>query len=324
MKPYLFCFIFLCCMVTISYAQKKIQQQNDTTNSLNNTDDLSGLLQQLDGTKKNALVNYTFKATQIINTPTIETPGKRGLQVMIQHRFGRINQGIYEFFGLDNATIRLSADYGILDNLSVGIGRQSYDKVYDANIKYNFLRQKEHGMPVTVGVYSQWIVNTTKYVGKPYLDFINRTSYGSQLMIARKFSNRLSLQLTPAWTHYNIVPTNQDLNDIFTVGLGGRFKITNRFSINAEYNYLPPNQVVSTKVYSSFSVGLDLETGGHIFQFIFTNSQGMDLPYYLTKTAGSWLNGDIYFGFNLIRNFTIPKYKKKLKHIPPTQTGVAI
>lgn len=248
-----------------------------------------------------------FKATQIINTPTVEAPAAKSLQFMIMHRFGKINEGSYALFGLDNATIRFALDYGLTKNLAIGIGRSSLDKVYDASVKWRLVQQKRSGFPVTASLYGL-ITNTTyRYSGKPYLNSKYRTAYATQLLLAKKLNSAVSIQLTPSWLHFNLVPTKQDKNDIWTLGIGGRAKLTKRMSLNAEYHLLPKDQVASQKVYNSFSMGVDLETGGHVFQLIFTNSEGMTAPYYLAKNYGSWGNGDIYFGFNITRIFHFQK-----------------
>lgn len=252
-------------------------------------------------------VTGTFKATQIVNTPTVEAPAKKNLQFMIMHRFGRLNQGGYELFGLDNAVIRFALDYGLTDKLSVGIGRSSHEKVYDASLKYKLLRQKEQGMPVSLSLYALVANTRLKYSDKSYLDTKLRTMYTTQLLLARKFTSNLSLQLAPAWLHFNLVPTPQDKNDVFAIGIGSRMKLTKRMSLNAEYNYLPPDQLVTERIYNSLSAGLDIETGGHVFQLIFSNSVGMTAPYYLAKTTGDWGNGDIYFGFNITRIFNFKR-----------------
>lgn len=248
-------------------------------------------------------VTATFKATQIINTPTIEAPAKKSLQFMIMHRFGKLNEGAYALFGLDNAVIRFALDYGLTENLSVGVGRSSHEKVYDASVKWRLLRQREGGMPISASLYGLVANTRLKYDNKPYLNTRFRTMYTTQLLLACKFSRNLSLQLAPAWIHFNLVPTPQDKNGLFTLGLGGRMKLNKRISLNAEYNYLPDGQVVTKRVYNSLSAGLDIETGGHVFQLIFSNSVGMMGPYYLAKTTDNWGDGAVYFGFNITRIF---------------------
>lgn len=256
---------------------------------------------------ENSIVKGTFKATQIVNMPTIESPAKGGLQFMIMHRFGRLNEGAYELWGLDNATIRFALDYGISDRLSIGIGRSSHDKTYDGSFKWKALQQKEQGMPFSASLYGLIAYSTLKYSDKPYLNGTFRTSYLTQALLARKFSRNLSLQLAPSWMHFNLVPTEEDNNNVFAIGFGGRMKVSKRVSINAEYNYVPDGQIVTNDITNSLSFGMDIETGGHVFQLVFSNSQGMVGPAYLAKTTGKWGDGDIYFGFNITRAFTLKR-----------------
>jgi hypothetical protein len=258
-------------------------------------------------TAQKPYVTGTFKATQIINTPTVEAPARQSLQFMIMHRFGKLNEGAYAFFGLDNAVIRFALDYGITDRLAVGIGRSSHEKVYDASLKYKLLRQREKGTPFSVSVYGLIANTRLRYSDKLFLNTKYRTMYTTQLLLASKINSRLSLQVTPAWIHFNLVPTRKDQNDVFAVGIGGRLKVTKRMSLNAEYDYLPSDQLVSTNTKNSLSAGLDIETGGHVFQLVFANSVGMIAPYYLAKTDGNWGKGDIYFGFNITRIFNFKK-----------------
>src|SRR5882757_207319 len=203
----------------------------------------------------------TFKATHIVNMQTVESAAAGNLNFVIQHRFGQLNSGSYNFFGLDNATLRLGLDYGITDRLNVGIGRSSYLKTFDGYLKYKLLRQTEGmQMPVTVSVLGTITNYTQRITGKEYLTTNLRTAYSGQLLIARKISRILSLEVTPTYLHYNLVPTVNDKNDLFALGMGGRMKITKRMSINAEYDYLPSGQVVSSTVHNSFSLGWDIET----------------------------------------------------------------
>lgn len=260
--------------------------------------------------KGRTYVTGTFKAEHIVNAQTVEGPASGNLNFVIQHRFGQLNSGSYNFFGLDNATLRLGLDYGITDDLSVGIGRSSYLKTFDGYLKYKLLKQTEGGgMPFTVDILGTVTNYTQNDPGKPYLNAKYRTAYSGELLIARKITSALSLQVTPTYLHYNLVPTVADKNDVFALGLGGRMKITRRMSINAEYDIVPRNQVVSTNVHNSFSLDWDIETGGHVFQLVFSNSQSMVPTQYLTQTTGTWGKGDIFFGFNISRNFNLKKHK---------------
>lgn len=250
-------------------------------------------------------VTGTFKGVYIINTQSIEAPAKHTLIFLIMHRFGKVNDGAYNFFGLDNATMRLGFDYGITNRLSVGIGRSTFEKTFDGDIKYKLLRQTNgsNQMPVTVDFFGGIYYTSLKYTDKPYLNANYRTSYDASLLIARKISEAFSLQLTPTLLHYNLVPASSDKNNILVFGVGGRMKVTKRMSINAEYNYVPAGEINSYTRYNSLSAGIDIETGGHVFQLHLTNSQGMVEPLFLGKTTGSWTKGNIYFGFNVSRAF---------------------
>jgi len=288
-------FIMLC----LAAIGRTVAQDNTLLNALNDS---------MTAHKGRSYVTGTFKATHIINEQTIESPAQGNLNFVIQHRFGQLNSGSYNFFGLDNATLRLGLEYGITDDLDVGIGRSSYLKTFDGYVKYKLLKQTEGGgMPVSVSVLGTVTDYTQTMSDKPYLNTKYRTAYAGQLLIARKITRNLSLQVTPTYLHYNLVPTVADKNDIFAVGLGGRYKFTRRMSIDAEYDVVPKNQVVSTTVHNSFSLGWDIETGGHVFQLVFSNSQSMVPTQYLTQTNGTWGKGDIYFGFNISRNFNLKK-----------------
>jgi hypothetical protein len=243
----------------------------------------------------------------------VEAPAKNVLNFMIQHRFGTLNEGAYNLFGLDNATMRFGFDYGITNTLSVGVGRSTFEKMYDGYVKYKVIRQTEdNAVPVTADLFGGIYYNTLMYDNKPYLTDRLRTSYAAELIIARKFSRDFSLQVTPVWLHYNLVATTADKNDLFAVGFAGRVKLTRRLSLTAEYNFLPSGQVNSVKAYNSFSAGVDIETGGHVFQLHLTNSQGMVDPVFISQTSGSWGQGNIYFGFNVSRAFNVGKKTKTL------------
>jgi hypothetical protein len=258
-------------------------------------------------TQTSSYIKGTFNGTYIVNLQTIEQPAINVLQFMIMHRFGRINEGAYNFFGLDNATLRLGLDYGITDRLTVGAGRSSLDKAFDGSVKYKLLRQTEKKMPLSVSLFASIVYPTLKYSDKPYLKATHRKIYTTQIIAAKKFNNKLSLSLIPTWMHFNLVPKAIDKNDVLALGMGGRMKITKRTGIIAEYNYVPSGQLKSVAISNSFSTGIEMETGGHVFQLVFTNSEGMTEPYYLTKTTGKWGNGDIFFGFNISRVFNLKK-----------------
>ncbi len=273
--------------------------------------DLDSLLQAgMD--EKTEYTTATFKATRILNGHSIERMTEGEMDFRISHRFGTINSGAYEFFGLDQAHIHLSLEYGIRDWIMVGLGRGTFEKTIDGFTKLSLLRQsgglKE--MPVSVSYMAGIYVNGLRW-SDPEQDihFYQRLSYAHQLMIGRKFSPGFSLQLTPSYLHQNLVETVADPNDIFALGAGARLKLSKRISVNAEYFYLfkPDNETLSTAIYNPFSLGIDIETGGHVFQIIMTNSVGMRENAFLGHTTGQWLDGDIHLGFNISRVFQLKK-----------------
>ncbi len=275
--------------------------------------DTTDLMAQLENeaTDKDA-TNYTiatFKTTRLVNGHSVENVAKGVLDVKISHRFGTLNKGAYELFGLDNATMRMGLDYGISKRMMVGFGRSTFQKTYDAFVKYKLLRQSSGkiAMPVTVSY-----VGTIAAMGMRWADtsrknyFSSRLSYTHQLIIGRKFSEGISLQLMPTFIHRNLATLANEPNDLYAVGAGGRFKLTKRLSFNAEYYYQIPGYKVEGTT-NPLSLGFDIETGGHVFQLHFTNSTGMTERNFISGTTGKWEKGDVLFGFNISRVFTIGK-----------------
>ncbi|MDN5201381.1 DUF5777 family beta-barrel protein [Fulvivirgaceae bacterium BMA10] len=278
-------------------------------NLINAQDDLLEILEK--ETSGDQEINYTFatfKATRVINGQSVETTAGGVLSFIIGHRFGKINDGFQQLFGLDQSTIRFGLEYGITDNLNIGFGRSSFQKTFDGYLKYKFLKQSTgaKNMPITVALFSSTAINGLESDDTRKEFFSSRMSYTHQLLIARKFSNNFSFQLTPTFVHRNLVATTQDENDVYALGAGARYKLNNRVSINAEYFYqLPGENADKTK--NSISLGFDIETGGHVFQLHVTNSKGMVERYFVTETSGDITEGDIFFGFNINRVFTIVK-----------------
>jgi hypothetical protein len=255
--------------------------------------------------------NYTkatFKTTRLINGHSVENAGKGVLDVKISHRFGNINAGSYELFGLDNATMRMGLDYGISNTIMVGIGRSTFQKAYDGFFKIKLLRQStgKHRMPITVCYVPTIALRTLKFEDpKIKNNTSNRLFYTHQLIIGRKFSEGTSLQLMPTFVHQNLVTFASEPNNLFAIGVGGRQKISKRLSINAEYYPQIGKKLAGTT--DALSIGFDIETGGHVFQLHFTNSRGMTEHSFITQTTGKWEKGDILFGFNISRVFNLGK-----------------
>ena len=258
----------------------------------------------------------TFKATRILNGHSIERTNEGQLDFRISHRFGTINSGAYEFFGLDQAHIHLSLEYGIKDWIMIGIGRGTFEKTVNGFTKFSILRQSSglKSMPVSLSYMTGIYVNGLRWDDPENdIEFYHRLSFAHQLQIARKFSPGFSFQLTPSYLHQNLVAGPSDPNDLFAIGAGSRIKLSKRISVNAEYFYLfkPENETLTTAIYSPLSLGIDIETGGHVFQIIFTNSVGMEENAFLGHTTGRWLDGDIHIGFNISRMFQIKKPSQK-------------
>jgi hypothetical protein len=254
----------------------------------------------------------TFKTTRVINMHSVENVARGVMDFRISHRFGFLNTGAYEFFGLDGATLRLGFEYGVSDRLMLGLGRSSNNKAFDGLVKFKLLRQStgKKKMPISVSLFSSIVLNTLRWAEPERENFFSsRLFYTHQILIARKFNDGLSLQFTPTLVHRNLVETAAEKNDVIAFGIGGRQKLTKRTSINAEYFYVLPNQLAE-RYTNSLSLGFDIETGGHVFQLHFTNSTGMVEPTFVTETVGEWLNGDVHFGFNVSRVFTIKERKQ--------------
>ena len=269
-------------------------------------DDLLALLEE----EEEETVDYTyatFKANRIINLHSVENTSKGVLDIKISHRFGFLNSGISDLFGLDQASIRIGADYGITDRLMAGFGRSSYQKTYDGFLKYKLLRQSKGAkvMPITASFLTSMTVKTIPFQNPDRVNyFTSRLYYVFQVMIARKFSESVSFQISPTLVHRNLVRTSSENNDVYSLGLGGRMKLTKRTSLNLEYIYVFPDQL-APGYRNSLSIGFDIETGGHVFQLHFTNSTSMIEKGFVTETVGNWANGDIHFGFNVSRVFTV-------------------
>jgi len=276
-------------------------------------DDLMNLLNK-DAPKETNYTTATFKSTRIMNGHSIERMPQGQLDVRISHRFGTINSGAYNFFGLDQSNIHLGLEYGIFNWLMVGVGRSEYEKTFDGFAKFSILRQSTGAkvMPVSVSVLTSIALKTLKFPDQTRTNyFTSRLAYVGQILIARKISEALSVQLTPSYVHRNLVATELDPNDIFAIGAGARVKILKRISLNAEYYYITnPKTYMSQQIYDPLSVGFDIETGGHVFQLFFTNSLGMTEKQFIGGTTGQWKKGDIHFGFNISRVFTLKKHQK--------------
>lgn len=283
----------LMCSSTVLYAQ------DDLLNELSKQD-----------SAQTVPVTATFKSTRVVNGQSVETMKKKHLDFRISHRFGKLNSGAYQFFGLDQATMRLGFEYGLTDDLEIGVGRSTSQKVYDFFAKYKVLKQTTgaRNIPVSITLFGGTGVATVDKERK----FQDKLYYTAQVLVARKFGERLSLQLSPTYLYRTMPDVQGDEKVVLAVGIGGRFKLSKRVSLNGEYFYTAREKnTVTAPYHDSMSFGVDIETGGHVFQLHFTNSLGMIEKQFIGETTGSWGKGDIHYGFNISRTFSFDKKNKK-------------
>ncbi len=249
----------------------------------------------------------TFKGTRILNGHSVETKNRGELEVFIAHRFGRLNSGAVNFWGLDESYIRIGVEYGITDRFGVGVGRNSYYDIYDAYFKYKLLRQSKSGAPFTITALTGMGIQTYPTLkDDSTLSFFDRASYTYELLIARKLSPGVSLQFSPGLVHTNRVDQTLLKNDQYFLGIGGRCKLTPSVSLNVEY-FGRINPHADSPYHNCLGIGFDVETGGHVFQFIFSNTQGMIERTFINESEGRFFKGGINFGFNITRMFQLDR-----------------
>ncbi len=246
-------------------------------------------------------VYATFKASRIVNAQSIELPRPKTLEFMILHRFGSMSNGFYDLFGTDEAVVRYDLKYGLNDSFSIGVGRSGIKKTYDVFSKIKLIRQKsgQRGTPFTLAVFSKTEIQTVM----KKMDFTDRLTFDIQALIARKFSRSLSLQVMPTFIHRNMVETEGDMHDMFSLGFGGRMKFTKRASFNFDTFFPIGNRGDSFR--QGWGIGFDIETGGHVFQLMVTNAQGSYESEYIENAKGTVDGYDIYLGFNISRVFSL-------------------
>ena len=266
------------------------------------------LLDLLGEEGESQVVRNSFKSSRVINGHSIEMLREGVLDFRILHRFGPLSLGGYQLFGLDQASMRIGFDYGITDNLSLGFGRSTSKKELDAFAKYRIKAQTsgDRSFPVSI----VWVSGITRnglqepFSGLTSPTTAQRLGFYHELLIGRKFSDAFSLQLAPIFVHQNVVEDERTPNDLYAMSLGGRLKLNKRIALTWDYAYAFNRQPNDPSL-NPLSIGLDIETGGHVFQLHFSNATGMNERAYLTDSNGNWGNGDIRFGFNLSRVFQL-------------------
>ncbi|MDI1232811.1 MAG: DUF5777 family beta-barrel protein [bacterium] len=303
--------------VILSFLWVSLNAQTDTTKlfpvQISDTPgyqaDTSSLLDGLSIDEGPDFEQNTFKGTRVINSQSIEMLGKANMDYRISHRFGTLNTGAYNLYGMDQAYQRMSFTFGLSDLLNIEVGRSSVNKVYDGTIKYKMMRQAkgDKHRPLSIVYVGNMAIQTLKNTNPSYdpYYFTHRLYYTHQLLVAKKFNEKLSIQLMPTIVHRNFIDSMKYKNTVLSMGVSGRFKLTRKLALTGEYFYVLPNQISPYLYHNSLSLGFDIETGGHVFQLHFTNSTGMNEKGFITETTNSWAKGQVHFGFNISRVFYI-------------------
>ena len=258
-------------------------------------------------------VTATFKTTRVILSHTNETVKKYNMDFRVSHRFGDFagdNGGSETLYGLDNASdIRIAFEYGVTDRLTAGFGRNKIAQLLDFYLKYKLVEQTtDNSTPVSVTLFTSSGLTPRRVESDIYDVYAHRISYVTQAIIARKFSSNLSVEILPTWLHRNYVSDFRDENDNFAIGIAGRYKFTKRFGIVADYYFVNSDfrqNKTNDTFYNPLGLGIEIETGGHVFSINFANSEGIVENNFILETRSSWLKGGFRFGFNISRMFTL-------------------
>jgi hypothetical protein len=265
------------------------------------------LFNQLDSVKSNKkeIETAAFKALQVCNMQSTKLPVKGEFYLLISHRFGDLSYGINNFFGLDNALTKIGGIYGATNWLSLGLSRHTYNKTYELAAKYKLANQIVDGFPITIVGYNTMDINSElEKAVNPQLKFKNRLAFTTQLLLSRKFSDNFSLEVAPILVHKNLYDDTIDQKDLYLIGTGGRYKLSKRLSLNLEYAARLGSKINGSPYHNPLTIGLDIDTGGHIFQMVFSSSQPMNDVAIFSNSTGSWEGKkSLFFGFNMYRVF---------------------
>jgi hypothetical protein len=291
-------------------------------NNLFAQEDLLKMMEE-EAPSKPSPVFASFKSTRLVNLHTNEQMKAKHLDFRIQHRFQPMQidkenvYGLYNMFGVDGAVMRLGFEYGVTDKLMMGFGRSNVGKTYDLMVKYKILQQTrgKKSMPISVNYFGNIGINTLEFTDKTRNNFFtSRLSFVNQLIITRKFNDYVSVAITPTMVHHNLVETKAQSHDIYAVGLGASVKISRSARFNFEYiprlNARNEKKLDGTQYYDAFAFGLDVETGGHVFQLHFTNGGGLIEQQFIAQNTNKLSLNTLRFGFNLSRVFSLEKEGK--------------
>jgi hypothetical protein len=276
-------------------------------------DDLLKMAMENTNPEKSKVI-ATFKTTKLINAQTNETVHKRTLDFRIGHRFGNVGAesygGIHTFYGLDASTdIRISLEYGITDRLTAGISRSKLEENIEGLIKFRALEQTtDNKIPLAITLFANSAITPKRDPEGLYPETTDRMTYTFQAILARKFTDRISFALLPTLIHRNYIFIPEDDNDLFALGAGARVRITKSFCLIADYFY-NFDEFRKTNNENGFfnplGIGIELETGGHVFTIMFTNAAGIIENEFIPNTTDSWSKGGFKFSFNISRNFRL-------------------
>ena len=289
--------LFLVLFVFVSKAQENLMAMLDSAE-----------------TESSNKVFATFKTSRIVNSHSIETVKKNSLDFRITHHFGDISGqggGVHTFFGFDQASdIRFAFEFGLSDRLTIAVGRSKIGEMLDGYLKYRLLQQTtDNKMPVAITIFTNAVITPQKNINKEYDVFAHRISYTYQALIARKLNSKLSVQLMPTLVHRNYIFNPKDENDLHSLGVGARMKLTRSFAILADYFYsFSSFRTDNDETYfAPLGIGVEIETGGHVFHMFFTNNAAIVENSFIANTTSSWKKGEFKFGFTISRTFEMGK-----------------
>lgn len=261
------------------------------------------LLNELEGeTKEEVFEQPAFKAMKIGNLQSTKVAAKGDFYLYVSHRFGSLEDGLSTFFGFDNANTKIQLVYGAFEGVQFGISRESLRKTYATHVKAK-IKGQSGDFPFNIVGYATANINTELRKDRfPDLKFGDRMSYATQLLLSRRFSNSFSFELAPTWVRQNLLFDSDQKHNQIALGAGGRMKVSKRMSINMDYVYNFSRE--SNSIYNNpFTIGVDIETGGHVFQLLFSNAQSTNEPGFVSYAEGDWGDGNVFFGFNIVRVF---------------------
>lgn len=273
------------------------------------TDDLEAMLEEEMGPTQHKVLN-TFLSTYVLNNHSVELLDKNGLNFRISHKFGFLNTGPENFYGFDNSSVFMGIEYAPTSWMNIGIGRGTFRESVNGMMKINLLNQTEgaKNFPFTLVAYGELDYRTNEYPIKVLQeDIAGRIEYTSQLLMARKFNNRLSMQLMPTYIHRNLVENNEDLNDILSLGFGGTLRVYKSLRVNAEYYIVQDHDTPNKDYLSPLSAGICYQTSRHSFELFATNSTGITSNNHIAYTTGNFWEGDICIAFNISIIFSVKR-----------------